>query len=185
MEREGEGQREWQRQRERVRMRSLLQNQRRTAGAGRHVGHAPELRWEQRAGGLLEASHTFLTTASAADFSFRRHRRLGPADRGSVRRVNSVVAAGKFRKSSGAGEGREGAGNSVREKRETTRRARVWRSGGVLGAQVARPACGDGLSGEAGARSARRARGRAHLAHLGACAALAQPPRPAVLTHHI
>lgn len=48
-------------------MRSRLQDQRRATGARRHVGHAPKLRREQRAGGLLEASHTFLTTASAAD----------------------------------------------------------------------------------------------------------------------
>lgn len=60
-------------------MRSRLQDQRRATGARRHVGHAPELRREQRAGGLLEASHDFLTTASAADlpaFDGHAHRRL-------------------------------------------------------------------------------------------------------------
>lgn len=50
-----------------MRVRSRLQDERRAAGARRHVGHAPELRREQRAGGLLEASHSSLTTASAAD----------------------------------------------------------------------------------------------------------------------
>lgn len=66
MEWEGEGQREWQRQRVRVRMRCRLQDEWRAAGARRHVGHAPELRREQRGGGLLEALRASLTTASAA-----------------------------------------------------------------------------------------------------------------------
>ncbi|CAH0727708.1 unnamed protein product, partial [Brenthis ino] len=56
----------------------MLQDQWWTAGARRRVGHAPELRREQRADGLLEASPTSLTTAFTADpeLSTASHRRL-------------------------------------------------------------------------------------------------------------
>ncbi|CAG5035878.1 unnamed protein product [Parnassius apollo] len=78
-----------------------------------------------------------------------------------------------------------GAGKTERsgEAKNVAQGSRVCgESGGVHGAQVAKPACGDGLSGEAGARGARRRWGRAHLTHLGACAALAQPPSA---LHHL
>lgn len=173
MEREGEGQRERQRQRERVRVRSRLQDQRRAAGARRHVGHAPKLRREQRAGGLLEASHSSLTTASAADlraFDGHARRRLPdsavatvasePACPGVDRSSREMRAREphKFAVTRSAAESCEtrvlgtGKGRVAARERETERSGEArndaqgsrecGESGGVHGAQVARPACG-------------------------------------------
>lgn len=155
-----------------------LQEQRWAAGARRHVGHAPKLRREQRGGGLLEASHSSLTTASAADlqaFDGHARRRLpdtdrrrrsstpDPTGRNSETREQSSRSVGKCVKLEFLGTGKAAGEQETERSGEARNNAQGSRecgeSGGVHGAQVARPAFGGGLNGEAGARGARRALG--------------------------
>lgn len=127
----------------------MLQDQRRAAGALRRVGHAPKLRREQRADGLREASPTSLTTAFTADpQTFDGHAPpttpRQPKRTGQTVKVRKVATTRtKFQYQSSWESGKLAVG-------------RYGVRGGVHGAQVAKPACGGGLSA---ARQVRGAEG--------------------------
>lgn len=175
MDREGKGQRERQRERQR-RGQCGLQEQRRAAGARRHVGHAPELRWEQRGGGLLEALTTLALphprpptpAGDRARTCERGNSKLSKLKLGASSRQWTLVGA----QVRSATKVRETKSEEARDYAQGSREC--GESDGVRGARVARPACGGGLSG--GGRCARGAGRGGRRAHL--CTSAPAPRAP-------
>lgn len=73
-------------------MRRRLQKQWRAASARRHVGHAAELRWEQRGGGLGEASKASHDRMCGRDRASDGTRAVDQRNRLDSTRLNTSLA---------------------------------------------------------------------------------------------